>query len=93
MTILTIRKHSDSVSNIDTTSHQRYAGRPKSLNIAQSLPVSMPAINIGNRDAVDADYDEVSGKVNFKQIRLERCTNNFCVDFEVENGTKYESLC
>lgn len=51
---------SDSVSNIET-SHQRYAGRPKSLNIAQSLPVSMPVIAI-NRDALQTDYDEVSVK-------------------------------
>ncbi|XP_037043832.1 uncharacterized protein LOC119079860 isoform X2 [Bradysia coprophila] len=45
-------------SDVDT-SHQRYAGRPKSLNIAQSLPVSMPVIAT-NRDVVQADYDEYS---------------------------------
>lgn len=48
----------DSVTDVDT-SHQRYAGRPKSLNIAQSLPVSMPVIAT-NRDIVHADYDEYS---------------------------------
>ncbi|KAJ6645220.1 hypothetical protein Bhyg_00424, partial [Pseudolycoriella hygida] len=48
----------DSVNNIDT-SHQRYAGRPKSLNIAQSLPVSMPVIAT-NRHLVHPDYDEYS---------------------------------
>jgi hypothetical protein len=48
----------DSVSHIDAT-HQRYAGRPKSLNIAQSLPVTMPAI-VTDRDIVHVDYDEYS---------------------------------
>ncbi|KAG4076063.1 hypothetical protein HA402_010858 [Bradysia odoriphaga] len=45
-------------SDVDT-SHQRYAGRPKSLNIAQSLPVSMPVV-ANNRDVVQAEYDEYS---------------------------------
>lgn len=68
----------DSVSEIDT-SHQRYAGRPKSLNIAQSLPVSMPAITT-TRDIVDADYDEVSVNCYIVRRRVIQNSNyKFCI--------------
>lgn len=68
---LTWKHCADSVSHIDAT-HQRYAGRPKSLNIAQSLPVTMPAI-VTDRDIVHVDYDEVSLVLNRFKIVVKSC--------------------